>query len=52
MFRSWTTNAAVSELLLHLITIGQPLIGLILFVFGWRMINGLTPLLKLTMFIP
>jgi signal transduction histidine kinase len=52
MFLVSNTEPQVEQFLYVLQTISQPLIGLVLLIFGWRILNHLIPLPAWTMFIP
>lgn len=52
MFLVSNTDPQVEQVLNLLRTVSQPLIGLVLLIFGWRILNHLTPLPSWTMFIP
>jgi signal transduction histidine kinase len=52
MFLVSNTNPQMGQILTLLRSVSQPLIGLILLIFGWRILNHLTPLPAWTMFIP
>ncbi len=52
MFLVSNSDPQVERVLELLQTFSQPLIGLVLLIFGWRMLNHLIPLPAWTMFIP
>lgn len=52
MFLVNTTEPQIVQVLNMLRTVSQPLIGLVLLIFGWRVLNHLTPLPAWSMLIP
>lgn len=52
MFLTNNSEPQVEQILSIFRIVSQPLVGLVLLVFGWRMLNHLTPLSAWTMFIP
>ncbi len=52
MFLAGNPTPQVEQILNLLQTVSQPLIGLVLLIFGWQILNHLTPLPAWTMFIP
>lgn len=52
MFLVSNAEPQVEQILNLLRTVSQPLIGLVLLIFGWRILNHLIPLPTWTMFIP